>query len=851
MPASLPQKRRRQSTIRPAVNSEIDGVVTDCETNENNSSRNIRTSAACKACRRRKVKCQPGKVDDSGDIGPCSYCVGIKLPGECSYAPPKDRAAFSREYVSKLEKRMTLMEKQLDEMRPLLNAYQEGSLDIQKSTSESSALHRPTRTAPSTLPRPSSPSGDNLQLSSQRRDSLASSPQSIPTMSHEDRQGSADQEYGLSLYDENGKPRWIGSHNTFSILDAVSRDQNCYIPSSGPTDRNQDIRTIQQQWALYATSPSDTLNRPPPTFSLPIQRLTFPTKQYARQLYEAFFEHLYPIMPIMSIRRARDGLEQVFMEKDRLDGSSVGQGDAGMATCFAIFAIGERILVDRGAWAARQEDQRDQVDTSTAGAIWFETAYHLQHLGSRNVDHFQVQCLTLLATYQACANQMPQAWLLAGQAVRYAMDMGYHRPTVQREATPHNRQIRRRMWWTIYGMERLLSLSLGRPSAIDDHDIDCPLPAAIGEEHILRLGKPDAVDPDPTHEQEPPEGTISGLIALTKLCRIAGKVSHLLHRRTRLSDAKNAEAISQLDHVLDKWFSFDLPQKYKDPSAISSIQQMSAVLSNTYFTVLIALHRHCLLRPESTSLGTSNVASLSKCVDTARSMIRVIARRRILITPSHHLSIMCQYLWSSGAILLLYIKHCADLKQKIDNIDQIQHDIQLCRRSLQQLSCVWLGASKLRQLLDDVQDVCLPSGDGAKDGPTPVVASNASQYPWTHINRSVETVSQIQADSNTSEWELPHDSDQMFVLLDNPEQPNSAVSRDHSNNGDILDLSSSIFGLQNPAPGDTTINSSFSSLNDLGNSGGVLGSRDELRELFSGIDFDGDAFWGLFGTAPQ
>lgn len=128
---------------------------------------------------------------------------------------------------------------------------------------------------------------------------------------------------------------------------------------------------------------------------------------------------------------------------------------------------------------------------------------------------------------------------------------------------------------------------------------------------------------------------------------------------------------------------------------------MSAVLSNSYFAVLITLHRNFLPanpdypRPKP----PPNSQSLSHCVDAARSVIHVAAQSRVLVPPSHHLAVFCQFLWSSAVILLLCEVQARD--QVV--VDAVESQVESCRRSLQALEPVWPGSRKLKELLNDVE----------------------------------------------------------------------------------------------------------------------------------------------------
>jgi pyridoxine 5'-phosphate synthase PdxJ len=55
-----------------------------------------------------------------------------------------------------------------------------------------------------------------------------------------------------------------------------------------------------------------------------------------------------------------------------------------------------------------------------------ERALILQYISHASVQAAHVQCFTLLSSYLCSVNCLPQAWVLIGQAVRSAQDLGLH-----------------------------------------------------------------------------------------------------------------------------------------------------------------------------------------------------------------------------------------------------------------------------------------------------------------------------------------------------------------------------------------------------------------------------------------
>ncbi|KAL1900296.1 hypothetical protein Sste5346_002607 [Sporothrix stenoceras] len=90
----------------------------------------------------------------------------------------------------------------------------------------------------------------------------------------------------------------------------------------------------------------------------------------------------------------------------------------------------------------------------------------LPHLISR-CTLSNIRALLLLALYLHNHNERNAAWNLVGTATRAAFAMGLHRCTVGAEQLrPVEREVRRRVFCTLFGLEQFLASSLGRPSGL-------------------------------------------------------------------------------------------------------------------------------------------------------------------------------------------------------------------------------------------------------------------------------------------------------------------------------------------------------------------------------------------------
>lgn len=108
---------------------------------------------------------------------------------------------------------------------------------------------------------------------------------------------------------------------------------------------------------------------------------------------------------------------------------------------------------------------------------------------------------------------------------------------------------------------RMVSIALGRPLGVDDLDIDVGYPAEVDDDVLQRMKKESR---DHTPETEAHGSTMSGFVALTKLCKIAGRVAHLLYRPSNKSIVdphwahSQQTTINKLDKSLRDWLATEV-----------------------------------------------------------------------------------------------------------------------------------------------------------------------------------------------------------------------------------------------------------------------------------------------------
>lgn len=175
---------------------------------------------------------------------------------------------------------------------------------------------------------------------------------------------------------------------------------------------------------------------------------------------------------------------------DKLDRAYSGEGGTDLLfTChlFAMLALGELYT----------HCKTHAADSRIPGTSYFVQAVNLlqdlYEVGSIE----QVQILLLLVSmvirsfcrmltislsfYANSLGRVKSAHVYCGIALRIGIGLGLHRSQAGSSImSPVQREVRRRVWWTLYLFDRMISSKLGYPLAIRDDDIDVEGPSMEG-----------------------------------------------------------------------------------------------------------------------------------------------------------------------------------------------------------------------------------------------------------------------------------------------------------------------------------------------------------------------------------
>ncbi|KAJ0346737.1 hypothetical protein KNSL1_007176 [Colletotrichum chrysophilum] len=191
-----------------------------------------------------------------------------------------------------------------------------------------------------------------------------------------------------------------------------------------------------------------------------------------------------------------------------------------------------------------------------------------------------VETLALIGYFMQNMNRRDAAFLYIGMALRMAISLGLHHevgysptPTTLQgqdanlESIDHDtREHRRRVWWSVYSLDRILSVKSGNPITIQDEDIGVDLPSRL------------------SREAEYCPAVV--LRHYTELSRILGEIHNTIYRRTSKTAPKSGQrlmaSVQGIILGLSKW-NQDLPDDLRfDPARLSISRESVSTFAHYY-----------------------------------------------------------------------------------------------------------------------------------------------------------------------------------------------------------------------------------------------------------------------------
>ncbi|KAH8588230.1 fungal-specific transcription factor domain-containing protein [Bisporella sp. PMI_857] len=193
-----------------------------------------------------------------------------------------------------------------------------------------------------------------------------------------------------------------------------------------------------------------------------------PPRRIADSLILVYWELVHPLYPFLDRQSFEEACTCIW------SGAQMQQDERlFMCTLNCIFALScqltESIKVE---------------DRASSAAIYFKRAQGLLQMSLWEPGSIElIQCLLIMGQYLQSTNTPHQCWMVVGHAIRVAQGLGLHLLECNRTfVTQRKREIARRIWHGCVLMDRVLSMTLGRPTIVSkSFSCTVPLPANIDD----------------------------------------------------------------------------------------------------------------------------------------------------------------------------------------------------------------------------------------------------------------------------------------------------------------------------------------------------------------------------------
>jgi hypothetical protein len=228
------------------------------------------------------------------------------------------------------------------------------------------------------------------------------------------------------------------------------------------------------------------------------------------------------------------------------------------------------------------------------------------------------------------------------------MHAGLHRcPFRYAQLSSHDRQLRKRIFWCAYAIDRYLSQALGLPLGIQDSDIDVCLPAAPEMHSPRRLRdlqssvpsrKSISGDKKSSHERSASHpGDVGGdhrrkesvLASYVDSGTLTGRALELLHKSILVRSVRRSSVLFLVTDVHKWWNSLPLELQGRSPDVgkrVAAADPDDPFDFGPFFTVLYQ-HLILIIHRPSLSLDPSTAefcSGLQICIGAARSILAAL-----------------------------------------------------------------------------------------------------------------------------------------------------------------------------------------------------------------------------------
>ncbi|RAL12498.1 transcription factor domain-containing protein [Aspergillus homomorphus CBS 101889] len=410
------------------------------------------------------------------------------------------------------------------------------------------------------------------------------------------------------LLSRSGEHQFIGASSATHLAKRLN-----------PTSKNLawDVRPLYDDPTSLRRSISPALPQLPPF-------------EYAKRLYWVQYSYIGTIFSLIQPRDYEERLNIVYHQPPDLRSR-----ESCLVYCQVLLIISYGLMYSVNQWSG---------DDGPPGFKYFKHALRFLPDIHEEGSIFFVEVLCYVAYYMQNLNRRDAAFLYIGIALRMAISLGLHQEASDPTMSEEDRNRRRRSWWSVYSLDRLLSVKSGNPITIQDEDIGTAWP-------------------EPTNPGD-------ALIYYTQLSRTMGRVGEEIYRKKPRSGSNLVLSVQSIMDELFDWLR-RVPDRLRiDFSALGTNVNRASVSLFLHFYSCVNMTARPLVyyviqrRLDAETAGSvtgdwkkglsqNAVQVIESCISAARATIMVMdaAAKQNLVATYGYLD--GEYIFSAALLLVM------------------------------------------------------------------------------------------------------------------------------------------------------------------------------------------------------
>ncbi|KAJ8118143.1 hypothetical protein OPT61_g801 [Boeremia exigua] len=377
------------------------------------------------------------------------------------------------------------------------------------------------------------------------------------------------------------------SHWNFSMRIKQWIDQSVPCDNSNQAPNSTDFKEYYRAEELQ--SPSNVART---------SLASLPPRGIANFLVNSFFKHAEANYFFIERHWLEEKLDTAYERAITLSHRDVGT----VCVIFAVLAIGTQYAYLESYSEHPEESNNTSgpnasrpFSEDTVGVMFYQQACILLRDVITISSLESVQAFLLIGIYTLPLDASGLSYIYLNLAIKLAIQNGMHRkyPSDALDASVH--EIRNRVWWTAYTIERRVGIFHGRPISISELDVDVDLPIDTSE-----------LWPSTTSLHT------SHFLATLHLNQVLGKMSHeitVLRRSSKHQTTNGLGRLVELHSELLSWWD-KLPDDLhaKESSTQTPVTRQSMHLRLEYCLIRIFVGR-AFIFPKGSSRNTGSISA--------------------------------------------------------------------------------------------------------------------------------------------------------------------------------------------------------------------------------------------------